>query len=45
MCVPCGDSKEVTHMVCWRIRYIKAAIALGGFAALLVDAGAGLRWK
>jgi len=41
----CGDSKEVTHMVRWRIRYIKAAIALGGFAALLVDAGAGLRWK
>ena len=45
MCVFCGDSKEVTHMVRWQIRYIRAAIALGGFAALLVDAGAGLRWK
>jgi hypothetical protein len=41
----CGDSKEVTHVVRWQIRYIKTAIALGGFAALLVDAGAGLRWK
>jgi hypothetical protein len=45
MCVRAAISKEVTHMVRWRIRYIKAAIALGAFAALLVDAGAGLRWK
>jgi hypothetical protein len=44
VCV-CGDEKEVTHMVRWQIRYIRAMIALGGFAALLVDAGAGLRWK
>jgi hypothetical protein len=41
----CGDEKEVTHMVRWQIRYIRAMVALGGFAALLVDAGAGLRWK
>jgi hypothetical protein len=44
VCV-CGDEKEVTHMVRWQIRYIRATIALAGFAALLVDAGAGLRWK
>jgi hypothetical protein len=31
-------------MVRWNVRYIKAVVALGAFAALLVDAGAGLRW-
>jgi hypothetical protein len=45
MCARCGDSKEVTHMVRWNIRYVRAIVALGAFAALLVDAGAGLRWS
>jgi hypothetical protein len=38
-------SKEVTHMLRWNVRYVRALVALGAFAALLVDAGAGLRWS
>ena len=32
------------HVIRWQTAYVKAAIALGALSALLIGAGAGMRW-
>ena len=33
-----------THVIRWKLTYVKVTVALGAFVSLVVASGAGMRW-
>jgi len=40
-----ATTQEVTEVLRWNIRFIRAAVALAAFAALVIGSGADWRWN